>query len=148
MSTSYCLPIRRADWLEPDPVKEWSKTKKEARLLLIIDERVAKALSAAADIIDTPVEQRFHQLAEQWEQETGSLSSQTKKIMNRHYQAIVGMGPQIIPALLRDIQDNRRDWFWALSAITQENPINRADAGNVDKMAAAWVTWGRKKGIL
>ncbi len=117
--------------------------------LVLIDAIVAKALANAKPAAATfPLEQRFRALAEKWEQETGSLSSVTKRVMNKNYQAIVGMGQQVVPILLRDIQENRRDWFWALSAITQENPIDPSDAGRVDKMISAWVNWGKKRGML
>lgn len=152
-STSYCPPTRLTDWFDADPGLDWrgARKKKGAQAkLLLIDELVARALAAAspAEAAETTLEQRFRELAEKWEQETGSLSSPTKRVMHKNYQAIVGMGQQVVPILLRDLQANRRDWFWALAAITQENPIDRADAGRVDKMIAAWVNWGKKKRML
>ena len=38
--------------------------------------------------------------------------------------------------------------FWALEAITGENPVPAADRGKVQKMADAWVAWGREQGLI
>jgi hypothetical protein len=69
-------------------------------------------------------------------------------MMHPSYQAILGMGDKVVPLLLRDLQNKRRPWFWALSYLTTENPINPSDAGKIDKMIAAWVRWGKAKGLL
>lgn len=152
MPTSYYEQIRPSDWLEPEPSLDWPLRRKKNNVqakLLLIDELVAKALAALPlEVAETVLEKRFRELAEKWERETGSLSSVTKRVMHPSYQAIVGMGEQVVPILLRDLQDNRRDWFWALSAITQENPVDRSDAGRVDKMISAWIAWGKKKRLL
>ena len=94
------------------------------------------------------LEQRFREQADKWERETQLLSSPTQRIMHPSYQAILGMGREVIPLLLRDMQQNRRPWFWALSYLTHENPINPKDAGRMDKMIEAWVKWTREKGLL
>jgi hypothetical protein len=94
------------------------------------------------------LEQRFLEHADKWERETEHLSSPTQMMMHPSYQAILGMGRDIVPLLLRDLQENRRPWFWALSYITKDNPINPPDAGKMDRMIKAWVDWGRARGLL
>jgi hypothetical protein len=88
---------------------------------------------------------RFRDLADRWERETSHVSSITKRVMHPCYQSILGMGPNVVSLLIRDMQENRRDWFWALQHLTQENPVSARDAGNLDKMIAAWVGWERKQ---
>lgn len=148
-------PIHISDWFDEPDVCAWSDYGKKDipdEKLLLIDEFVGRALasSVAVQSVEIPngLEQRFLLLAERWQAETGSLSSVTKRVMHPSYQAIVGMGQDVLPILLRDLQMTGRDWFWALSAITQENPIAREDAGRVDKMTSAWVSWGRRKRLL
>jgi hypothetical protein len=34
-------------------------------------------------------------------------------------------------------------WFWALEAITGENPIPVGSEGKIREMAQAWIEWGR-----
>ena len=96
------------------------------------------------------LEERFREQADKWERETKFISSVTKRINHPSYTAILGMReePGIVRLLLRDLQENRRPWFWALSYITQSNPIQPEDAGKMDKMIAAWVKWGKAQGYL
>jgi|ERR1041385_5201999 hypothetical protein len=146
MATSYCPPIRDTDWYEPEPTLDWHEREKPARTkLALIDEAVAKAFVLAHR---SAVEQRFREQADKWDRETKHLSSPTQKMMHPSHQAILGMGSAVIPLLLRDLTQNRREWFWALSYLTQENPIPREDAGKMDKMISAWVNWGLKRGLL
>jgi|SRR6266478_6865087 hypothetical protein len=101
---------------------------------------------------ERPLEERFRQQADKWEQETRHLSSPTQRIMHPSYQAVLGLGrehkEEVIRLLLRDMQQNRRAWFWALSYLAGDNPIGPADAGKMDKMIGAWIKWGRAKGLL
>ena len=90
--------------------------------------------------------QRFDRLAEKWKKGTGHLSKVTKRCAHPAYQEIIGMGSGVIPLILTDLKISREDWFWALSAITGDNPIPEAAAGNVRKMTEAWLRWGRAQG--
>ncbi len=94
------------------------------------------------------LEQQFQQLAYQWRAETAFLSSTSKIIMHPSYQRIIGMGPGAIRPILRDLQQTQSHWFWALTAITGEDPTSPQDAGHIDKMVEAWLTWGKDKGYI
>ena len=120
--------------------------------------RVVARLSSNADAFtfgsvrvtpnENTLEHRFKEQADKWQRETEHLSSPTQRIMHPSYQAILGMGNKVVPILLRDLQQNRRPWFWALSYLTQENPINPKDTGRMDRMIEAWVRWGKEKDML
>lgn len=59
------------------------------------------------------------------------------------------MGAAAIPWILIDLRENGPDdWFWALTAITDENPITRDIAGNMAAMTEAWLQWGERAGYL
>jgi hypothetical protein len=59
------------------------------------------------------------------------------------------MGPAAIPFILKDLQDNGPNhWFWALHAITEENPVPKDHPGDIVAMTEAWLQWGRTKGYL
>jgi len=90
----------------------------------------------------------FASLAGTWRRETGMLSSVTDISMHPAYQQIIGLGPAAVPLILRELQRRPDHWFWALSAITRENPVPPEDAGNVRRMAEAWVAFGRRHGYL
>ena len=95
------------------------------------------------------IEQRFNRLASLWKSETELYSKVTKRILHPAYQKIIGMGETAIPFILKDLVDNGPDdWFWALTAITDQNPITEAIAGNMRAMTEAWLLWGTQAGYL
>ena len=98
---------------------------------------------------DDGPKERFAKLAADWKAKTKFLSNVTSKIMYPEYQKIIGMGKEAMPLILRDLADNGpNDWFWALTAITDFNPITPDMAGNMVAMTEAWLQWGRKAGYL
>jgi hypothetical protein len=50
------------------------------------------------------VEQKFQRLAAGWRAETGHLSSITKMFNHPAYQEIIGLGADVTPSFLRDLQ--------------------------------------------
>lgn len=93
-------------------------------------------------------EQKFRRLAEQWRSETLLLSSATAITTHPSYLKIIGMGPAVVPILLRELQDNPDEWFTALSIITEEDPIDPTDAGRFDAAREAWIGWGKQHAII
>ena len=94
------------------------------------------------------LERTFRELADTWREETRFLSSVPDRVMNPAYQRIIGLGPAVVPLLLRDLERQPTHWFWALKAITGEDPVAREDSGAIKKMAEAWLEWGRQRGYL
>ena len=88
------------------------------------------------------LEVTFLQLAEQWRRETGMLSVVSKMAMHPAYQRIIGMGQPVVPLILRELEQGPDHWFWALQAITGDNPVPPEQRGNLAEMAAAWLEWG------
>ncbi len=94
-------------------------------------------------------ERRFNKLAKAWKTETELVSKVTKRMMHPAYQKIIGMGEPAIALILKDLSKNGPDdWFWALTAITDENPITDAIAGDMVAMTEAWLLWGKNAGYL
>jgi hypothetical protein len=67
---------------------------------------------------------------------------------SRHwtYQEIIRLGPEVVPLLLRDLEEQHTHWFNALRTITGANPVPASAAGNVPKMVEAWLNWAKSKG--
>jgi hypothetical protein len=97
---------------------------------------------------EVPTERDFSELAAKWAEDTLYLSSATDIVLHPNYQRIIGMGPRALPWILRDLEQTGRDWFWALWAITGENPVDQSDAGNFPRMTQAWLEWGRKRSYI
>ncbi len=91
--------------------------------------------------------QRFDALAQAWRRECGHLSSVREMILHPAYQQIIGMGRDALPFLLRELERQPDHWFWALWAITQENPVPVEHRGRVPDMARGWLEWARQRGI-
>lgn len=91
---------------------------------------------------------RFARLAARWKDETGHLSSITPMVLHPAYQRIIEMGSAALPLILEDLSRTQDHWFWALQAITGEDPVSPGDRGRVPAMAAAWLAWGRARGLI
>jgi len=90
----------------------------------------------------------FEELALSWSMDTAHLSSPTKLIEHPAYRQIIGLGPAVLPLILRDLAENGRFWFPALYAITGENPVPDDAAGHVEKMTEAWIGWARANDLI
>jgi len=98
---------------------------------------------SASDIRD-----RFHRLAAEWKEKSRFLSNTAQMALLRPYQSIIGMGMPVVPLILEELEREPDQWFGALEAITEENPVPPQDVGNVRQMAKAWVEWGRQWGLI
>ena len=97
---------------------------------------------------DDLLRDRFAKLSRQWEKETLNISSVQQIVLNSNYQAIIGMGPQVIPLILDAMQEKPGFWFWALISLTGENPANNEVRGDIRHMTEAWLEWGRQNAYL
>lgn len=90
----------------------------------------------------------FAELVARWKRDTRFLSSTSAIAMHPAYQRIIGLGPQVVPLILTEMQREPGQWFWALAAITGENPVPPADQGRLAAMTDAWLKWGRDNGWI
>jgi hypothetical protein len=91
------------------------------------------------------VEQRFHRLTAEWEDAVAYQSSTTVIISHPAYGEVARLGPEVVPFLLRDMEDHHTHWFWALHEITGADPIPETAGGNIPKMVQAWLDWAKVK---
>ena len=114
----------------------------------IMTQERTEAASRAFPAPDNNFEATFRALTELWREETGPLSSPTRKAAHPAYQQIIEMGERVIPFILQDMQNHPAHWSMALQAITGENPVPKVAAGHVAEVANAWTEWGRDKGFV
>ena len=88
------------------------------------------------------------ELAEEWRIGTRFTSSLTEMIAHPAYQQIIAIGLPALPFLLAELQRAPDHWFWALGKITGENPVPDSDSGDLEKMTAAWLDWGRRNEFI
>lgn len=89
---------------------------------------------------------RFDELADEWRDSQGVTSSLTEIALNPAYQQIVGMGESAVPCIFRELEKKPDHWFWALKSITGVDPVSDENRGNIRRMAAEWLEWGKKQG--
>ena len=92
--------------------------------------------------------ERFQRLAAEWKGQSQYLSNTAQMALLRPYQRIIGMGLSAVPLILEELQREPDHWFWALEAITEEDPVPPEDAGKVRSMAQVWIEWGQQRGYL
>lgn len=97
---------------------------------------------------DPEVALRFEALAQRWREDTEFHSAASALFMHPAYQEIIGLGPAVLPLILADLRESRDHWFWALRAITGENPVPADERGKVERMAERWLDWGHARGLL
>ena len=94
------------------------------------------------------VHEKFRRLTSQWKRETSPFSSISRKCTHPTYQSIIGMGGSAIPLLLSELKQQPDHWFWALKAITGDDPVPTSKRGNVKAMTKAWLDWSRDHGFI
>lgn len=87
---------------------------------------------------------RFRRLKKRWEKETEYTSSETEIINHPAYQAIIALGPDVTPLILKDLEFGFNHWGYALEQITHAQPVPCEAYGDAEKVRAAWLVWGRE----
>ena len=90
----------------------------------------------------------FNSCVTQWKEETKFTSSLTEMFLHPAYQRIIGLGPDVVPFVLRELADNGGHWFWALGALTGESPVSLESQGRPKQMKDAWLAWGRANALI
>jgi hypothetical protein len=88
----------------------------------------------------------FGELAATWREESAFCSSLLEMVTRPSYQRIIGLGRSAIPHILAALSQQPDHWFWALKAITGEDPVPPEDRGNLQRMTQAWLIWGVRNG--
>jgi len=139
-----CIVDYFKDAPEIDLIDEWlteqARNAFDAEILAISGRNVAENISS--------VEEKFRRLQERWKEETYAMSSLHDMFLNEAYQSIIGLGPAVLPYILRETNRNPDHWYWALRAITGESPVPDSLFGDVDAMSRCWVNWGRMNGLI
>jgi hypothetical protein len=89
----------------------------------------------------------FHRLMNEWRAAKGVGSTVAKIAMHPAYQQIIGMGERALPLIFRELEREPDHWFWALQAITGEDPVPPSARGRIAEMARAWLHWASKRHI-
>jgi flagellar biosynthesis GTPase FlhF len=106
----------------------------------------AKARAEAQPRADEESIAKFERLVAEWKADTKFVGTVLEMATHPAYQQIIGMGQPAVPLILQRLAAKGEHWFWALRAITGENPVPKTSRGNIEQMTEAWLSWGRAKG--
>lgn len=109
----------------------------------VIDEAVALIASERES-----VEPEFNRLMLEWKTTRRATSSTTAIVTHPAYQRIIGLGRPALPLILRELSRELDHWFWALKAISGDDPVPPEHIGRMRQMAKDWIEWGRKHGYV
>lgn len=98
--------------------------------------------------LQTTVGKIFEENLEKWKEETKVISSVHAIIMNKAYQRIIGLGPEVLPLIFREYNKSGGLWHPALEAITGVNPIPEECVGRLKLIKEKWLEWANEHGYL
>lgn len=94
------------------------------------------------------VKAELKSLVRRMDERLGPASRLTERLFCAEYAAVIGLGPKVVPLLIKDLQRSLQPWFWALKAITREDPARHINPGDFHGIAAAWIAWGKDNDIV
>lgn len=130
-------------WCLQSPIANSTLQRSQAEL---VNAEISEEISGLLRSKWESIEPRFNALVRKWKSERGTTSSSTAMAMHPAYQRIIGMGLPVLPLILRELTKELDHWFWALKAISGEDPVPLEHLGRMKQMAADWLKWGREKG--
>lgn len=89
----------------------------------------------------------FTELAAEWNTKARRNGSVRQMATHPAYQRIISLGDSTVPLMLAELAREPDHWFWALHAVTGQNPVTEDDQGDIDAMAKAWIAWGKSRGV-
>ena len=102
-----------------------------------------------ADLPDSNIEITFGRLAAQWRRECPRHQSRVDRLTGTPaYREIIALGWPVVPCILRELSREVDLWFTALHKITGANPVPSESRGRMSEMAAAWIEWGQREGLM
>lgn len=90
----------------------------------------------------------FAALAAMWRERTAGCSSVAAVVADDAYREIIAMGWDVVPEILRELRDGGGYWYPALAVITKASPATAEERRTMGGMRAAWLRWGRERGMV
>lgn len=90
--------------------------------------------------------EKFERLVTEWRANRNNIGSVLDMCSHIAYQQIIGMGKDAVPLILRELEREIDHWFWALRAITAEDPVTENHRGRLALMSRDWLDWAKIQG--
>lgn len=90
-------------------------------------------------------ENKFWDLVRQWEYDTRYAPSAAQILGHASVAAMIQMGPEVIPLVLKAMKDNFHLAF-VMHKLTGEWPVKDEHKGNAPAIISAWRNWANRHG--
>lgn len=127
-------------------LREWYS----GRIVFISHHFADDASSASVSEADE-LEIIFNGLARNWREATGGFSLNMRRYTHETYQVLMHTLEKekvedVVPLILRELQQRPDMWFEALKSLTKENPAKESKTFN--EAVKAWLDWGKRKSYI
>jgi hypothetical protein len=106
------------------------------------NEEIKSQASEKADL-----ERTFNSFAQKWKRETEAYSLTYRRYAHPSYQAILALGMDVVPLILRELQQRPDRWFEALKAFNH-NKDEAPNAKTFDETVSCWIKWGIQNNLI
>jgi hypothetical protein len=117
----------------------------------VIDEegrrQFASLMRDTSSLRQVIVRDYFRDALARWQREAELSSLLAEKRTHPAYRQILGLGEEMIPLILKEIEIRPSFIFMALNDITGEDPIPNEHRGRLSLMVADWLAWGTEHGF-
>lgn len=95
-------------------------------------------------------EKQFYSLSKKWKKEVGGYSTMIHITGNDNYLDIIGMGKDVVPLILKELEKEADYWFVALkhTAKPDTDPVPDDHYGDIEKMREDWLNWGKEQKLI
>jgi hypothetical protein len=92
------------------------------------------------------LEKEFRSFADKWYQEISKEPSLARMTSKTSYLSVIGLEPKarVISLILKELQSKPAPWFLALQILSKNQEVGKEYAGNLKKIAEAWLKWGKE----
>jgi hypothetical protein len=137
-----------AEWLEASPGERHSEPtgNRDMYWQRLLRQKLYRYRGDDLGPVDPALGALFRRLADQWRRETMASSSMTDIVLHPAYQRIIGLGRPVLPLIVEELQREPYHWFWALSAISGDDPA--AEEESLDGATAKWLQWAAERNLI
>ena len=92
------------------------------------------------------IQEKFELYKTQWLENTKFSSTLREMEADENCQKIIELGNDAIPFIFKEIKNEKyaRRWIIVLRKITDVNPIQYSNVGNMKGVVQDWIEWGKQ----
>ena len=135
-------------------IKQWIETARESGRSIpaprgkLISAHLTRDSLANDKQEPAELEQTFQRLVDIWGSETGAYSVTSRRYSHPAYQAILALGKDVVPLILRRLKECPDWWFEALTALTKPKVDPVVRGVTFSEAVDSWLEWGQRNQLV